>query len=125
MSFQDTFNERVMPAANRAFGITARLYRGGLRSNDFTALWENVTYDVADEQGFITQFSSRDFSFDLGIIVISGETIKPRPGDQIEMTEVGVLKRFEILPLGKAPAVDDLEGGYRQRAHTKQLVYEQ
>lgn len=122
MGFQTTFQARVIPLANRAFGHAVTLTRGGVSGEEFTANWESQEYEVQDAEGYYTKFHARDFMFDKADSVISGVTIKPREGDVIEMTENGEAKRFEVLPIGDMPACTEMPGGYRWRVHTKQVA---
>src|SRR5690606_36486323 len=120
--FQDTYQTKCIPAANRAFGVTVALTHGTFTTEPFVAIRENHTYEVADSQGFLTAFHSRDFMFDRADCrTASGSVIEPRAGDVIRLTENGVDRRFEILPVGNLPAVETMEGNYRWKVHTKEL----
>lgn len=121
MGFEQTFNTRVIPAAQRAFGEDVTLGHGLDTTDTFTAIWDDQQYEVADEEGYATKFHSRDFEFDKSSATVNGELFEPRAGDIINVTENGEAKKFEILPMGSMPAVEEMAGGFRWLVHTKQV----
>ena len=121
MGFQETFNERVMPAADRAFGISAILTRGGSSSDAFTAQWENQKFEIVSAEGHVIAYHSRMFMFDKADAVFDSTTVTPRVGDVLTITENGTEKQFEIAPPPDSQAVTEMDGNYRWRVHTKQV----
>lgn len=120
--YQNKFQTLCIPAANRAFGESVTLTHGTFTTEPFVAILENQTYEVADSQGFLTAFHSRDFMFNRDDCrTASGSVIEPRAGDVIRLTENGIERRFEILPVGNLPAVETMEGNYRWKVHTKEI----
>lgn len=120
MGFQETFNERVIPAAERAFGITVTLTQGPKTTAEFTALWREQTYNVADAEGFMTSFQVRDFEFAKSDV--SALAYDPRSGDRIAFTENEVAVEYELAPVGSLPAAQLMAGGYRWLVHTKRAT---
>lgn len=122
MSFQETFNTRVMPAAERAFGVLVALAIGEDITPEFTAMWHDQQYEVEDEEGFRTAVHSRDFTFAKTDCTVRDVVTKPRTGCRIKLTENGVEKAFEVVPIGNRKSVEEEPGGYRWRVHTNQVA---
>lgn len=121
MGFQDTWQQRVSAAQDRAFGASVTLTRGTGTTESFTATWEDHRFDSRDEEGYVTSFSIRDFMFDKADVLLDSEVIAPREGDRINVTENGTTKVYEALPEFELPAVEEEPGGYRWRVHTKRV----
>ena len=122
MSFQETFNARVIPAGNRAFGVEVTLTQGAGTSEPFTAQWESIENQVVNDEGFLSKVISRVFMFDVGDAVISGAVVEPRRGDCLNVTEAsGSTVVFELLPEDQLPAVELMAGGYRWLVRAKQV----
>jgi hypothetical protein len=120
VGFQSTFQERVIPSGNRAFGVVVTLTQGVATSAEFTAAQEWKDYETEDSQGYGTTFHARDFMFDKVDAVVGGVTVTPRAGDRITLVENGATKVYELLPIGSLPAFEEMPGSYRWRVHTKQ-----
>ena len=102
------------------FGASIVYHRGAGASDPFTATWENVTHEVLEEEQSIPQkIVGRDFVLPASQVVIAGQTLQPRSGDWIELTENGAQLQFTLFPVGNLPAAELLPGGYRWRVHTK------
>lgn len=121
MGFQETFNTRVVPAADRAFGLPITIQRGLNVTDPITAQWEDQRYDVADEDGMFTAFHARDFMFAVADCAFAGDLFEPRAGCVIRVTENDAEKVFEVCPVGDMPAVQLEPGGYRWRVHSKRV----
>lgn len=120
MGFQQNFQDRVIPAANRAFGTSAVLTHGAVVTPSFEVQQEDKEYDQLDAEGFLVKYQSRDFMFDIADSVAEGGTpYVPARGAEIAIVENGVTKVFEVLPIGTLPEVEIEEGGFRYRVHTK------
>lgn len=122
MGFQETFNERVMPASNRAFGMEVTLKHGAGETAAFTATWSNLQYEIVSNEGFSTLFVGRSWDFPATVATIGGTAFEPRAGDRICVTENGVACEFELLPVADQPAAELLPGGYRYRVRTKRVA---
>lgn len=109
------------PLCNEMYGVSVVLSHGIDQTEEFTAIWEQVTYDVADSEGFLTQYVSRDFTFAVADCVMGSDAIEPRAGDRITLTENEQECVFEILPIGSTPAVELMPNGLRWKVHTKQV----
>jgi len=117
--FESTYRDRVVPAAQRAFGVTVRLVRGVNVSAEFTARRADREYvAIGADYGIEIKITMRDFIIQLASAVIDGDAIEPRTGDRImEGTEV-----FEIQPIDeKKPSVELQSGGYEWICHTKKV----
>lgn len=121
MGFQETWQQRVGAAQDRAFGVSVTLTRGTGTTDSFTATWEDHRFDSRDEEGFTSSYRLRDFMFAAADVILNGEVIKPREGDRINITENGTAQVYEALPDFELPAVEQEPGGYRWRVHTKRV----
>lgn len=111
------------PMLEQGFGVQVRLQHGSQTTDEFTATWENKVYQVADSEGFLTSFESRDFTFAKADAAISSQAFEPRAGDLITLTENESGAVYELLPVGTAlPAVELMPGGYRYLVHTKRVA---
>lgn len=122
MSFVDGMLEAYSaPVLEQGFGVSVTLQRGGKTTEPFTATWEKKLYQVADSEGFITSFESRDFTFAIGDASINDAVFEPHAGDRIALSENAVDTQYELLPLGQLPAVELMPGGYLWKVHTKRV----
>lgn len=122
MGFQETFNERVIPAANRAFGVEVTLKHGNATTDPFTATWSNAVYEVVDSDNALMQFTGRDWTFVIEDATADSEVFEPRAGDRIVCTENGTDTAWDILPVGGLPAVELMPGGFRWKVRTKRVA---
>ena len=117
--FESTFRDRVIRAAERAFGVTVQFQAGVNLSEEFTARRADQIYTVTGaEYGVEIQITMRDFILPVASVVVDGDTLEPRTGNRItEGDEV-----FEIQPIDdKRPAVELQSGGYEWLVHTKKV----
>lgn len=117
--FESTFRDRVIPAVERAFGVTIRFLRGVNVSEEFTARRNDRTYEaMGAEHGIKVGIGIRDFILPVDSVAIDGDEIEPRTGDRItEGDEV-----FEIQPPdSNTPSVELQAGGYEYLVHTKRV----
>lgn len=117
--FESTFQDRVIPAAERAFGVTVTFTRGVNVSAAFTARRnDRLHVAIGAEYGIEIRITMRDFILQVASVVVDGETVEPRTGDRItEGTEL-----FEIQPPdNNTPAVELRAGGYEWIVHTKRV----
>ena len=117
--FESTFKTRVVPAAERAFGVLIRFQRGINLSAEFTARRSSRNYTaIGAEYGIEIKITMRDFVLPVDSVVIDGDTLDPRTGDRIiEGDEV-----FEIQPIDQnKPSVELQSGGYEWLVHTKKV----
>lgn len=121
MGFQETWESRVTTPAERAFGVSARLWRGEEATEAFTAIWEKQAFAVMEAEGFATSGHLRAFQFEITAMKIGGQQIEPRKGDRVVITENETEAKFEIAPMGELPAVELMPGGYRWKVRTKRV----
>jgi hypothetical protein len=121
MGFQESFQSRVIPAAERAFGVLATLTHGEWLTEEFTALLENEQFEAIDREGFGTQFHSRVIMFDVVSASFMGTPFEPVAGDRIALTEHSTAKVFEINTQPGVPAVELMPGGQRWRVRVKRV----
>jgi len=116
--FHETFENRVQPAIERAFGVTVTLRRGSLVTDSFTATFVEQDYDAIEhETGIQVKVSMRDYFLPVSSVVLAGKEVEPTEG----MVVVDGSHEFEILPVPGKPAVELQPGGYRYLVHTKRI----
>jgi hypothetical protein len=117
--FESTFKDRVIPAAERAFGVTVQLSRGVYLTSEFTARRHDFDHSaIGAEYGIEIKITMRDFILPVDSLLIDGDAIEPRTGDRIiEGSEV-----FEIQPPDEnRPSVELQAGGFEYLVHTKRI----
>lgn len=116
--FESTFQNRVLLAAQRAFGVSVTIVRGIYSSAAFTCRRNDVEHKTIDGNGIPISITMRAFVLPVTSVVIDGDTVEPRTGDRIlEGSEV-----FEIQPPdANKPAVELQAGGYEWICHTKRV----
>lgn len=117
--FESRFQTRVIPAAERAFGVLIRFQRGFNLSAEFTSRRADRIYEaIGAEYGIEIKITMRDFVLPVASVVIDGDTLEPRTGDRIiEGEEV-----FEVQPIdANKPSVELQSGGYEWLVHTKKV----
>jgi hypothetical protein len=118
--FENTYRERVVPAANRAFGTTVCFCRGVYVSEEFTARRSDREYQsLGAEYGIAITITMRDFVLPKASVAIDGDEVIPRTGDRIiEGDEV-----FEIQPPDdNTPSVELQAGLFEYIVHTKTVT---
>ena len=118
--FENTYRERVVPAANRAFGTTVCFCRGVYVSEEFTARRSDREYQsLGAEYGIAITITMRDFVLPKASVAIDGDEVIPRTGDRIiEGDEV-----FEIQPPDdNTPSVELQAGLFEYIVHTKKVT---
>jgi hypothetical protein len=117
--FEQTYRERVVPTANRAFGATVCFCRGPYVSEEFTARRSDRVYtSIGAEFGIEVKITMRDFVLPVASVAIDGDEVEPRTGDRIiEGNEV-----FEIQPPDEnTPSVELQAGLFEYIVHTKKI----
>lgn len=117
--FESTFQNRVLLAADRAFGVSIQFARGVYLSEAFTARRNDRMHKaIGAEYGIEVRITMRDFILPVASVVIDGIEVEPRTGDRIlEGSEV-----FEILPPDdNTPSVELQAGGFEYLVHTKRV----
>ena len=126
MGFQETFNARVIPAQNRAFGVQATLAQGVIVTNAFDVVWADRDWAIETEEGFVTSYHSRAFEFAMADAVDPGDgvtLITPRPGDRLTVTDSDESEKiYEITPVPGQKAVEFMAGNFRWRVLTKLVL---
>lgn len=119
-AFEANFRDRVIPAANRAFGVSVFFVRGGLLTPEFTARRGDRDYTAIDtEYGIEVTVTMRDFLLPVAGLLIDGDPIEPRTGDRIIAGD----ETFEIQPPDQSkPSVELQSGGIEWLVHTKKIT---
>jgi hypothetical protein len=101
-------------------------YSRGELSVELPATLGSTTYEVMDESGATVQAKATDFIVSADALVVGGETVKPEPGDRINVPAGEKLLVFEVLDLGGAGHYRPCDpGGRMLRIHAKQVGEEQ
>lgn len=118
-AFESAFKDRVLLAANRAFGVLVRLVRGKLATAEFTARRGDREYTaIGHEYGIEVTILMRDFMLPVASVVIDGDTVEPRTGDRI----IDDGETFEISPPDEnRPSVELPPGSSDWLVHTKRI----
>lgn len=98
-------------------------YHRGVDSVSITAMGSAMTYMIPNEDGIGTQHHSYDWTIAADDLVLDGEAITPRPGDQIAETLGDVTHWWEVLDLADSkPCVEWLDAiGELLTVHTKEV----
>ena len=115
--FDTRFNERVVPAEERAFGVSVTLTRGGNTSAAFTATYSDRVYEVVEDGGVMTAITMRDWVVPVLDYKTTGSVLTPRVGDAIASGS----HVFEVQPAGTLPCFELIGGDYRMRIRTKRV----
>lgn len=114
--FESTFNTRVMPANERAFGVYVRLYRNGILSDEFTARRDDISSQTLGSLGVDTRLQMRLWHLPVSSITINSQTSEPSPLDEIweyDGTGGSVVKKWQVFsPSDGTPAIEEEPGGY-------------
>lgn len=108
--------ERLQTAAGRT--VTYR--RGQRVSSDIVGWVSSHDYEEAGDDGLVATVTMDDWSFIAAELLVNGEAITPRPGDQI--IEGSVI--YEVLPLRNRPCwerADGASGGLLTLIHAKRV----
>lgn len=119
--FEGTFRDRVIPAAERAFGVTVRFFQAGQTSDEFTARRNELANRIIGADygiGTGIEVRMRSYILPAASLVIGGNVVSPVKGNRIiEGDEV-----FEIHPPDDGSRAVELQsGGYEWIVHTKQV----
>ena len=118
-AFEATFADRVIPAANRAFGVSVYFVRGGLFTPAFTARRGDREHVAIGDEGIEITITMRDFMLPVADLLIDGDLIEPRTGDRIIEGD----ETFEIQPPDQTkPSVELQAGGIEWVVHTKRIT---
>lgn len=115
-SFDDNF-AAAENLLDEVFGGALQLDRAGSLSDKFVGSWDLQEYEVVDQRGVVTVVVARDYLLPRSI-TLDGDPIAPRAGDRI----IDGADRYQILPIGTRPAVEDVAGGNRWLCHTKRVA---
>lgn len=104
-------------------GRSVVLSRKGATSSDpIIGTVAAVQYEVVDETGIVTLIKSFDWTFTAADVMLAGVQVEPRPGDRLAETLNGAAVQYEVMDLGKKPAVEWLDSsGIMLLVHTKKV----
>lgn len=108
---------RALPLAA---GVLITYTRSG-ESIELTAVEGKSAFDVADAQGGVVRYESRDFLVDATALVLGGIAATPQRGDKIELAVDGVPFTFEVSAPGGGEVYSREAHQTRIRIHTQAL----
>lgn len=108
-------------------GNTVRIRRGGRTSLDIDGVLTIRDYDVINtEDGMPTSIKSADWLFKASDLVLAGEVIILRAGDELIATIDDVEHTFQVMPIERKPAQEARDGrGVTVVVHSKDLTWQQ
>ena len=105
---------------NLAAGRSASIRQGSFVHSGLTASATMHEHEVIDGEGFLTKVLSYDWMF---VAEDLPANFKFRNGDLIVETIDGVDTKYEVMPLGTKPCVEDMDtSGVLKVVHTKRLA---
>lgn len=118
-AFESGFQNRVLTAANRAFGVLVVFIRGGLFTPEFTARRADREHAALSPDGMPITITMRDFVLPVADLLIDDDPVEPRTGDRIlEGDEL-----WEIQPPDQTkPSVELQAGGFEYIVHCKRIT---
>jgi hypothetical protein len=117
--FDTTFNTRVMPANERAFGVAVCLSRGALVSEEITARrQEYQTVSMGQEVGIDMRINVRDYLLPVASVVLDGDETQPRAGD---ILHIGTERWEAFCPNNETPAAEPFNSGADWLTHVRLL----
>ena len=99
------------PVIDDYFGDTVSYQRGTSVTSGIVATWDEKLYAFVGTDGLETAVQARDWVIRKTRIPT---IVKPREGDLI----IAGTEKYQVLPVGSSPAVEELPGGYRWLVHT-------
>lgn len=96
------------------------VYRRGSASVEVYATIGSTTFQITDAQGVMLESTSRDYLIPAASLIIEGNRVDPRAGDQITESVDGRESVYEVMPFGPEPAWRFSDRyGKMLRIHTK------
>lgn len=101
-------------------GREVTIRRGGVDGAPLTGWCGAMQYEADSGEGFVTTFQGYDWGF---VTADLPEGFTLRSGDLIVETIGAVEKRYEVLPKGNMPSVEETDSsGVMTTAHTKRVA---
>ncbi|HNO80458.1 MAG TPA: hypothetical protein PKN33_20615 [Phycisphaerae bacterium] len=100
-------------------------YQRGVDSVEVAATIGRTEFEQADEYGVLHRIESRDYIIRTADLVLAGETVLPKAGDQIRETDDAITHVYEVMAPGGEPPWR-YSDSYRValRIHTKHVKTE-
>lgn len=107
-------------------GDSVRIRRGGRTSAAIVGVLTIAEYEVTDADSMPTVIKSADWVFKASELVLAGEVIVLRQGDELTCTINGEEKTFVVMPIAQKPAQEAKDGrGTLVVVHSKDLSWPQ
>lgn len=107
-------------------GDSVRIRRGGRTSQPIVGVLTIAEYDVIDAESMPTSVKSADWVFRASELVLAGEVIVLRQGDELTCTINGEEKTFVVMPIANKPAQEAKDGrGTLVVVHSKDISWSQ
>ena len=119
-------NAWLMDKLQATSGDSVRIRRGGRTSAAITGVLTVSEYDVTDSDGMPTSIKSADWVFKASEIVLAGEVIILRQGDELVSTIAGDERTFVVMPIAQKPAQEAKDGrGTLVVVHSRDMSWPQ
>lgn len=120
-------NAWLMEKLQAVSGDSVRIRRGGRLSAAITAVLTIAEYEVTDAtDGMPTVVKSADWAFKASEIVLAGEVITLRQGDELVSTINDEERTFVVMPIANKPAQEAKDGrGTLVTVHSRDLSWPQ
>ncbi|MCA9251275.1 MAG: hypothetical protein KDA54_09075 [Phycisphaerales bacterium] len=100
-------------------------YQRGTDSVELAATIGRTEFEQADEYGVLHRIESRDYIIRVADLVLAGETVLPKAGDQIREADGNVVHVYEVMaPSGEPPWRYSDPYRVALRIHTKHVKTE-
>lgn len=118
MGFFDEDFAIIEDQLDEVFSTSVQFQRGSAVTDAFDATWDRNKNLVFEEEEFGTQASMRDWWLPFASVTVHGTQVEPRAGDRI----LDGNWTWEIMPMGRGPAAEIIDGSQRWLVHTKRIV---
>lgn len=117
----------LMDKLQTTSGNSVRIRRGGRTSAAITGVLTIRDYETINtEDGMPTSIKSADWLFRASELILAGEVITLRAGDELVSTIDDVEHTFQVMPIDRKPAQEARDGrGVMVVVHSKDLTWPQ
>jgi len=112
---------RLSATVQRAAGLAVQYYQDGLLI-ELTAVMADVDAEVVGPDGFPVVARATDFLIPCAELLVGGEPVEPKAGDQVRVQRGGKLETYEAMRLGGDSHFEPADPYSNQwRVHTKRV----
>jgi hypothetical protein len=116
----------LMEKLQATSGDSVQIRRGGRTSAAITGVLTIAEYEVVDADAMPTVIKSADWTFKASELVLAGEVITLRQGDELVSTIDSTERTFIVMPIANKPAQEAKDGrGTLVVVHSKDITWPQ